>query len=108
MYDPTKVTPWKDANGNITNFDTANGAPAYHENRAIGKALYALDLETLSFDPGSISGLNTTKSVPFEIILKSDTTSGVFPRKSEMHVFNFFDFLVKFSLTDGNSVLGRT
>lgn len=59
-YDPTNVTAYKDGNGNVTNYDTANGAPHYHENAVVGKALYALDLESLSYNPGSISGLNTT------------------------------------------------
>ena len=77
-----------------------------HENKLVGKAVYALDLEALSFDPKSISGLNTTKAIPFEIILKSDGQHA-FPRKSEMHIFNYFDFLVRFT-TQGNSVLGRT
>lgn len=71
-YDPTNIDAWKDANGNITNTDTANGAPHYHENSCVGKAIYALDLESLSYDPDSISGLNTTKQVPYELILKSD------------------------------------
>lgn len=105
LYDPSNTTPWKNAQGVIKNYDTANGAPSFHENRLVGKALYALDLEALSFDPTSISGLNTTGSVPFEIILKSDTLKA-FKRKSEMHIFNYFDFLIRFSST-GNEVLGR-
>ena len=71
-YDPTSIEPFKDGGGTIINYDTANGAPLYHENANIGKAVYALDLESLSFDPSSISGLNTTKKVPYEIIMKSN------------------------------------
>lgn len=104
-YDPSSTTPWKDQTGKVINFDTANGAPSYHENRTVGKALYALDLESLSFDPSTISGLNTTGSVPYEVIFKSDSTEA-FTRKSEMHIFNYFDFLVRFS-NQGNGVLGR-
>ena len=59
-FDCTNTTAWKDVDGNIINFDTANGAPLYHENRMVGKAIYGLDLESLSFDPNSVSGLNTT------------------------------------------------
>jgi hypothetical protein len=104
-YNPANKDPWKNQFGEIKNYDTANGAPSYHENRCVGKALFGLDLEALSYDPTTISGLNTTKMVPFEIILKSDSNSA-FERKSEMHIFNFYDFIVKLS-SNGNRVMGR-
>jgi len=104
-FDPSNKDAFKDGNDVTINVDTANGAPSYHENRVVGKAVYALDLESLSFSPGEISGLNTTKKVPYEIILKSNGLN-TFPRKSEMHVFNYYDFLIRLSF-DGNSVLGR-
>lgn len=59
-YDPTDTSPWKNGQGTVKNWNTANGAPSLHENRVVGKCLYALDLESLSFDPDTISGLNTT------------------------------------------------
>lgn len=58
-YDPTDITPYMNGDGEVTNYSTANGAPSYHENRLQGKAIYALDLESLSYQPGTISGLNT-------------------------------------------------
>lgn len=96
-YDPTDKRAYKTEAGNILNNNTANGAPHYYENRLQGKALYGLDLESLSHDFGTISGLNTMQTVPYEIILKSD---GLMPfeRKSEMHIFNYFDFLVKIGI----------
>lgn len=88
------------------NWNTANGASFYHENRLQGKAIYGLDLESLSFDPNSISGLNTMKTVPYELILKSDQ-GNAFKRKSEMHVFNYFDFIVKIGIGMSPTVMGR-
>jgi len=40
-----------------------------HENRCVGRALYALNLETLNNDSSVISGINTINNRPFEIRL---------------------------------------
>jgi len=45
------------------------------------------------------------KKIPYEIILKSDGLNS-FKRKSEMHIFSLFDFLVVLS-PDGNKIIGR-
>ena len=94
-----------DDDGNIVNSDTANGAPAYHENRLIGKAMLGLDLESLSHDYDTISGLSTIAKTPFDVILKTDNVS-TFSRRSELHVWMFYDQIVKLTLGD-NEVLGR-
>ena len=58
-YDPTNTDQWRDDDGKIVNKDTANGAPSYHENRVVGKSMIGLDLESLSHDYNTISGLST-------------------------------------------------
>lgn len=78
----TTSSPWK------ANYDTALGLPMYHENASVGKAVYALDLQGLNYDMSKISGINTSKQVPYEIILESSAETGVpFARPSEMHLF---------------------
>lgn len=50
-YNPTNVQPyWTSVggtNGTILNIDTASGLPLFHENRCVGRAMYAFDLEAL-------------------------------------------------------------
>lgn len=55
-----------------TNLDTTMSLPLFHENRCVGKAIYAMNLETLNEDISVISGINTINNRPFEITLKSD------------------------------------
>jgi len=58
------------------NLHTAGGNPLFHESRCVGKAVYAMNLETLNNDFSVISGLNTINNRPFEINLKSDSIGG--------------------------------
>lgn len=60
---------------NLNNFAAM---PLIHENRCKGKALFCLDLESMSENPRIISGLNTLKNKPFEILLNSDSSSYYF------------------------------
>jgi len=89
----------------ITNIDTAYGSSSLHENRCVGKALYAMNFETLNNDWSVISGLNTINNRPFEVSIKSGTGT-VFPRASTMFVFCQFDMLIQMKRT-GIMVLGR-
>ena len=46
-YNPTNTAAyWTNGvgNGTLTNIDTASGLPLFHENRCVGRALYAFDL----------------------------------------------------------------
>lgn len=49
--------------------------PLIWENRCVGKALFCLDLESMSENDKIISGLNTLKNKPFEILITSDSGS---------------------------------
>jgi len=104
-FDPSNVSAWKDGTGAIINTDTANGLTLFHENRLVGKNILGLDLESLSSDTHYISGINSVNQVPYEIILKSDQLNS-FPRKSEMHVFHLYDFLVKIH-SSGIEIMGK-
>lgn len=56
------------------NNDTGWGLPLFHENRCIGKAIYALRMESCH-DYEHLTGTNTTRVRPIELVLKSDANS---------------------------------
>lgn len=64
--------------------------PWFHENRCIGKALYALNLEGFPSDDKLISGLNTTALRPFEVLINADTANGT-QRASTLMFFLYAD-----------------
>jgi hypothetical protein len=99
----------------LTNIETANGMPLFHENRVVGKAIYALNFETLNADMSVISGINTMTVKPFEVMLRSDTnsytglngsTQASFERASSMLIFCNYDMLIQIKRS-GIQVLGR-
>jgi len=60
-YDPTKTGAlYSSTSTECTNHHTAGGLPLFHENRCVGKSVFALNLETLNNDFSVISGINTT------------------------------------------------
>lgn len=75
------------------NYDHAASAPLFHENRCVGRAVYAMNLETLNQDYSVISGMNTINNRPFEINLKSDSLNS-FTRPYTMYVFCNYDMLI--------------
>lgn len=100
----------------MNNIDTANGLSLFHENRCVGKALYALNFETLNADLSVISGINTMQSKPFEVVFRSDninftdlsstSVSPSYPRASSMYIFCLYDMLVQIKKS-GIMILGR-
>lgn len=81
------------------------GWPLVHENRCIGKAIYALDLETLNRTQSLLSGINTTSIKPFDISLECVSTDG-FQGNALQLLFNWYDFVVAVN-TAGCTVVGR-
>ena len=63
------------------NINLFSAMPLIHENRCKGKAAFCLDLESMSENPRIISGLNTLKNKPFEILLNSESSSYYFSGK---------------------------
>ena len=59
----------------------------------MGRAVYAMNLETLNEDYSVICGINTINNRPFEITLKSDPTNA-YPRSCTMYVFCNYDMLI--------------
>ncbi len=52
--------------------DTTVSLPLFHENRCVGRACYAMNLETLTADSTILSGFRTIGIAPYEITIKSD------------------------------------
>lgn len=77
------------------------GYTLWNEMRCKGKALYAFNLEADKRNDDTMSGLDTTKLRPIELILKSDDSSQ-YPRNSTLFVAFLSDFVVTFT---GNDVV---
>ena len=87
----------------VFSYNLISAMPLIHENRCKGKALFCLDLESMSENPRIISGLNTLKNKPFEILLNSDSGSYYFSgaeanqRKEnvQMYIWCQYDMVVQ-------------
>lgn len=77
------------------NTHTSAGQTLFHENRVVGRAIFGLDTETMSTDFSVLSGLNTTESRPFNLILETDTTVPGFTRDIRMVVFFYYDMVIQ-------------
>lgn len=67
----------------------------WNEMRCRGKAVYAFNLEMDKKNDDTMSGLDTTKTRPIELILKNDSNI-YFNRLSTMYVMFMSDFIVTF------------
>ena len=67
----------------------------WNEMRCKGKAVYAFNLEMDKKNDDTMSGLDTTKTRPIELILKNDSNV-YFNRLSTMYVMFLSDFIVTF------------
>lgn len=101
----------------MPSFDLFGYMPLLHENRCKGKSLFALDLQSMGDNQNVISGLNTIKNRPFEILLTSNSTlpyrSGMTNAKNDgetanttMYVFCNYDMVVQLKKF-GVSIMGR-
>lgn len=77
----------------MSNQDTGLGLPLWHENRCVGKALYAIRLESCH-DDTTLTGTNTTRVRPIELNVKVDPNSVGYPRDSTMFIFLHHDFYI--------------
>ena len=123
--------------GNKTLVITYNqrGWPLIHENRCVGRAIYAMNLEALSKNGTVLSGVSTMTTRPFEILQTYDSTfslnaggtagwldptssiqtpysiggplgPSIYIGNSECHTFCIFDIVYKIS-REGIEVIGR-
>lgn len=91
------------------------GMPLYWENKAKGKAIYAMNFEALPEDRNVVSGLNTIVNRPFEILFTGDVgaapgikvfSGGGNNMAYNMYIWCNFDMIVKLGKFNA-AVLGR-
>ena len=77
------------------NYFLKMGYPLWNEMRCRGKAVYAFNLEMDKKNDDTMTGIDTTKVRPIELILKNDD-GNYFQRQSTMYVMFLSDFIVTF------------
>ncbi len=77
------------------NYFLKMGYPLWNELRCRGKAVYAFNLEMDKKNDDTMTGIDTTKVRPIELILKNDD-GNYFQRQSTMYVMFLSDFIVTF------------
>lgn len=112
----TSTIPAAKAVGNYGMAQHLGYQPLIQENRCKGKAIFAMDLQSMGDNPNVISGLNTIKNRPFEILLTSNSncpyTSGATIYSTgdkanvNMHIFCNYDMIVQLKKF-GVSIMGR-
>ena len=75
------------------------GYTLWNEMRCRGKALYSFNLDMDKRNDDVMTGIDTTKVRPIELILKSDDPN-VYPNASTMYVMFLSDFIVSFGNGD--------
>lgn len=78
----------------------------FEENRVIGKAVYAIPLDSINYTNELLGGVDTTIARPFEIHLGYDS-SRVFTRPVTMYTFCQFDGILNIS-PNGISTMGKS
>lgn len=73
--------------------------------RCQGKALYSIALDQNPFDPDTLSGLDTTKVRPIELVIKG-TDLNKFGYDSTMYVMYWHDFYVQLT-NEGVNTFGQ-
>lgn len=77
---------------------TKNQYGMYQEQRLQGKATYCIDLLADPYDNTVLSGLDTTRVRPIELIIDNYTNAGVQQRPSTMYVTLHHDVLVSYGV----------
>ena len=83
------------------------GRALAHEIRCKGRALYVLRLDGNPFETKVISGFDTKKNSPMELIIKTDTTelNSNNPYSQTMYICYWHDYIVNFK-ADGIETYG--
>jgi hypothetical protein len=84
------------------------GWPLVHENRCVGRSVFAIDLESLTQDKNILSGINTTSIKPFEIYQEYVNDSRfTFKGQTQLVPFCWYDMIIAVN-PRGVSVVGRS
>ena len=74
----------------------------FEEKRVQGRALYAIRLDNNPFETDVISGYNTKKISPLELVIKVDN-AGHFARDCTMYTLYWHDFIVNYKNGGGDT-----
>lgn len=75
------------------------GFPLWNEMRCRGKAVYSINLDMDKKNDDTMTGIDTTKVRPIELILRSDDPN-VYTGSSTMYTMFLCDFIVSFGASD--------
>ena len=75
------------------------GYTLWNEMRSRGKAVYAFNLDADKTNDDTMTGMDTTKTRPIELILKS-TDTNTYSNSSTMYVMFLSDFIVSFGANE--------
>jgi hypothetical protein len=76
-----------------------SGYTMWNEMRCRGKSIYSFNLDMDKKNDDTMTGMDTTKVRPIELILKSDDPL-IYPRQSTMYVMFLSDYIVSFGAND--------
>lgn len=99
-YDVTMTTAMGITSANLTNKKKQmlmdGGYTLWNEMRCRGKAVFTFNLESDKKNDDTMTGMDTTKVRPIELILKSDDPVS-YTRNSTMYIMFLSDFIVTFN-----------
>lgn len=75
------------------------GYTLWNEMRCRGKSVYTFNLESDKKNDDTMTGMDTTKVRPIELVLKGDDTNA-YTRNSTMYIMFLSDFIVSFGNGD--------
>lgn len=75
------------------------GYTLWNEMRCRGKSVYTFNLESDKKNDDTMTGMDTTKVRPIELVLKGDDTNA-YNRNSTMYIMFLSDFIVSFGNAD--------
>lgn len=91
--------------GSYTNYFMHNSANScYLENQFVPRAVFGIDLDTITTDDSVISGVNTLINKPFELILEG-TNPGT--EACELNIFLYYDLVIMIDRDFTVKYLGR-
>lgn len=68
-----------------------------HENTYIGKAIFAINFESIGLEETAMGGINTIPAQPYNLMIKSDNKNAT-NTPTEMHLFNHINILFSATL----------
>ena len=97
-YQVAPFRPWiPNVSDPIVVQNNNQGMGFFHENRCKGKAVFAIDTETLNRDSNVLAGIDTKVNQPFYVRMAYNTNSANnrFAYTADMYTFYYYDKLIR-------------